>query len=97
MSLVNVLICDSCSNCCVPMEVGMLDVWGVVSSLWVERQLSEGSTMVVHQAGSVCWGVWEQHLGLGVCPPALSCSSVSLGNAFPFSVLHPGYTIASTV
>lgn len=62
----------------------MLHVWGVVSSLWVERQLSEGSTMVVHQAGSVCWDVWEQHcdlkgshLGLGVSVTQLSLALVS--------------------
>lgn len=75
---------DSGSNCCVPIEVGSLEVWGILFSLWVERQLSEGWTVVVHQAGPVCWDVREQHchlkgshLGLAVSAPQLGLALVS--------------------
>lgn len=66
------------------IEVGTLEVWGVLFSLWVEMQLSEGRTVVVHRAGPVCWDVWEQqchlkgrHLGLGVSVPQLGLALLS--------------------
>lgn len=47
-------------------------------------QLSEGRTVVVHQAGPVYWDVWEQqchlkgsHLGLGVSVPQLGLALLS--------------------
>lgn len=68
----------------IAIEVGTLEVWGVLFSLWVERQLSEGRTVVVHWAGPVCWDVWEQHcclkgsdLGLGVSVLQLGLALVS--------------------
>lgn len=66
------------------IKVGTLEVWGVLFSLWVEMQLSEGRTVVVHRAGPVCWDVWEQqchlkgsHLGLGVSVPQLGLALLS--------------------
>lgn len=81
MLLVNVFMCDSDSNCHRGWDIRG---WGVLFSLWVEMQLSEGRTVVVHRAGPVCWDVWEQqchlkgsHLGLGVSVPQLGLALLS--------------------
>lgn len=67
-----------------PIEAGAIRGLEGLFSLWVERWLSEGRTVVVLQAGPVCWDVWEQHchlkgshLGLGGAVPQLVLALVS--------------------
>lgn len=70
--------CDSGSNCCAPMEVGTLEVWGVLFSLWVEGQLSEGRTVLA--SGRTCLlGCLGAALSFkGSLPPRSGCLSPSL-------------------